>query len=299
MTEEKKKPFFTRGRLNVGLAVVATLFVILANSAVWFTRNIFDTKRFVDISTSAVLSQDSREAIAGSITDKLLGDRPVLRAIAGSKSTKLIAGLLDTDISRTVFTKTTTTLQIAVTSKNPKDIAFDLSGIKQQVKLVAELVARISTSDQGTETLNVDKIPDKLVLLDASKLPNIYTTGLVLMWLGPIFLLSALAMILIPLYKLRNERKVLIRTLRQQSAILSLGSVVALSVGPLMRPPVLANVTDENMRIVVSNVYDAFITKFNTQTLVIAAVALTVLIASYLIPLIVSAVRQTRKTISS
>jgi hypothetical protein len=50
-----------------------------------------------------------------------------------------------------------------------------------------------------------------------------------------------------------------------QGSVLAVAGLLSLLLGPLFRPPVLSNVTSPNMRIVVGNMYDAFINIFNSQ----------------------------------
>jgi len=57
-----------------------------------------------------------------------------------------------------------------------------------------------------------------------------------------------------------------------QGAALVMAGLLSLLVGPLFRPPALANITSPNLRIVVGNLYDSFIMSFNQQSMVMIGV---------------------------
>ena len=264
-------------RITLVYAIIAALLLIIANSAFWFNRYIFNTSNFTSTTTTAVLSDSSRNAIAGEIVDQAFKNRPLVQNAVQQPATKLISGLLDSNLAHTLFERSVTRLQVAMTSKDPKPIALDLSSLKATITKVLG-VAEAITGDDVTANAKFDPntIPTTIVLLDTSKLPNIYVLGTVLLWVGPIALLGAIILLVVPLHQSRRHLGALSNLLFIQAGVVFGGWLLALLIGPLFKPAVLAQVPDANLRIVVENVYAAFVATFNNQSasLLVLAVVL-------------------------
>lgn len=174
-------------------------------------------------------------------------------------ATKFISGLLDSSLTQKATEKVVTRLQISVTTKNPQNIEFDLTGVKN---VVSKLIALADVAN--VEVQPQRELPDKIVLFDASSVPSLYRYGQAFLWLAPLAGLSAMALFAYPHIK---ERKLVRRVMLLQGSTLILLGFFALSFGPLFRPQVLGNVVSSNARVVVENIYNAFIVTFNEQTM--------------------------------
>ena len=238
--------------------VLAAVLLLLANSAIWVNRSIFDTNKFTSISTSALLSESSRNALAGEIVDQALKNNPTVAAVVTEPATNIIAGLLNSQQAKNAATKVIGKVQILVTSKNPQNIEYDLTGIKTTVGKLLTL----ANKDQAVD--KVATLPDTLVIFDASKVPSLYQYGVAMTLLAPFAFLAALALLVMPHVKKSYKTEKLL--LVQGSALIGTG-IMALFVGPVFRPPVLAQVANANLRVVVENFYNAFIATFNAQTM--------------------------------
>src|SRR5690348_1556596 len=91
--------------LTITLAIIAALLLVVANSAFWFNKYIFDQNNFTPLVTSAVQQESSRKAIANEVTDKLLANRPVLARVAEEPLTNILAGALGSNLAQKVFGK--------------------------------------------------------------------------------------------------------------------------------------------------------------------------------------------------
>jgi hypothetical protein len=242
-------------------AVIAALLLFVANTAIWANRAIFDTSTFTNTAVSSLTSDSSRQALAQEVVDRALADRPIVKNIAGNTATKLVGGLLGTSQFNAVLEKAVGKLQVYLTSNEQKSISVDLSGVKGTVEKLVGVA-----NDKGANTDNVEDrlstIPDEIVLVNADNIPSFYTYGLIFLWLGPISALLALGLLVYPY--LRDRTKYYKIAIIQGVALVVAG-LVSLLVGPLVRPPALANITSPNMRIVVGNLYDSFISIFNQQ----------------------------------
>jgi hypothetical protein len=253
-------------------AVIAALLLFVANTAIWANRAIFDTNTFTTTAVTSLTSESSRQALAQEVVDRALADKPTIKSVIGGTATKLVSGLLGTSQFNAVLEKAVGKLQVYMTSNNQKSISLDLSGVKNTVeKLLTVADSRGANTENASE--RVSALPDELVLLNAENVPSFYNYGLVFLWMGPLCAVGALALLAYPY--LRDRRQYYKVALIQGSALVVAG-LLCLLVGPLVRPPVLANINSPNMRVVVGNLYDSFVAIFNQQAywLIVAGVLL-------------------------
>lgn len=242
--------------------VIATIFaavlLLLANSAIWVNRAIFDTNEFTSISTSALTSESSRKALAGEIVDRALQNNPSVRAVVTEPATNIISGLLGSQQAETAITRVIGKVQIILTSKRPESITYDLTGIKTTVSKLLT----IANKDQAVD--KVAELPDSITIFDATKVPSFYQYGVAMTLIAPFAFLLALALLIMPHVKKRYTTE---KLLLVQGGVLIGAGLMALLIGPIFRPPVLAQVANANLRVVVENFYNAFISSFNAQTM--------------------------------
>lgn len=258
------------------MSVLAGLLLVVANSAIWINHNIFNTQAFTTTAVNSLTSESSRQAFATEIVDRALAERPVLKRVAGNTATKLVSGLLGTDQFNQVLETTVGKVQVYVTSKEQKSVAVDISGIKNTIGTLLVVADNSGLADTDQASDRVTNLPNELTLVDEQNIPSFYTYGLVFLWLAPICGLLAVGLLVYP-YIRRPSRYYRIAVV--QGVAVAGAGLLSLLVGPLFRPPALSSVTSPNMRIVVGNLYDAFIATFNQQAmyLVIIGVLLAVL----------------------
>lgn len=252
----KPKPLIGKGLIAV--TVVAGFLLVIANSALWVNRTLFDVNTFSTIAEQSLLSESSRNALAGEVVDTVLADRPLVKNAVGDTATKLISGLLGSNQAEAGVKKVISRIHLAITSENPKNIEFDLTGIKS---VIDKIIILIGKDDDASR---VNKIPDKIAILDVNKLPKLYLYGTIFLWVAPLALIGAAILLARPhVIRRRLDAKIL----TFQGFVIIGTSVLALLVGPLFRPPLLAQIPDSDLRVVVDNIYNAFVDNFNTQTM--------------------------------
>jgi hypothetical protein len=251
--------------------ILASLSLIVANSAFWFTRNIFDPNKFSDTATSAILSESSREAMASEITGKILQNRPIVLNVADEPVTKMISGFLGSNLVTQIIDRTITGFQKIITTKRPDPVEINLVPVKDKL-------AKISSITDQPLPVTDREVPDNIVLAAPEKLPNIYQMGVTLTWVGPIALLLSIFFLVFPIYKSWQDKRKLKKLLAWESVAVLVSFIVSLLLGPIFKPPVLANFTNDNVRQLVSNIYDAFINVFNSQTWLLFGVSFGIFI---------------------
>lgn len=251
----------TKSIIGLGLimaTIAAGFMLVVANSALWVNQTLFNVDTFSTIAERALLSESSRDALASEVVDTALSNHPLAKNIIGDTTTKLISGLLSSNRAEVSVKRVISRLHLAITSENPKNIEYDLTGIKSVVDKIITLIG-----EEGS-TGAVSQLPDKIVILDVSNLPKLYMYGTVFLWLAPIALIGAVILLARP-HVIRRQLDV--RILIFQGFAVIGTSVMALLVGPLFRPTLLAQVPSTDLRVVVDNIYGAFISNFDAQTM--------------------------------
>jgi hypothetical protein len=273
MAEKKAKIQVNSYRKTIILSIVACFLLLISNTAIWMNNQVFDSQAFTNTVTTSLTSESSRTAMSQEITDRIFQDRPIVKRVAGDFSTKIISGLLATDQFRNVLTPAVERIQAYATSSNQEDVVIELAGIK-------DVIVRITNiAENAGREVNVEpeNIPDQITLLEANNVPDLYKIGVVFLWLAPVSFLIAILLLAYPYFKHLNDNK---KTVALQGSIITLFGLLGLLVGPLFKPPVLANVSGPNGRVIIGNLYDAFISTFNSQTILLALVGVLMILIS-------------------
>lgn len=243
---------------SVVLLLAAGILLFLAESAFWVNRTVFDQATFTNITTTALLSQSSRDALATAIVDKALADRPVLQRTVGDRATRLVSSLLGSDLSNQAVTALSNRTYAYVTAANRQDIKLDLTAVKAPVSKIVDLV-----EDSGRE-VNIDpnRIPDEIVLISSATFPDLSGTVQRMLWLGPLLWFGMLAAFTAYIYIGRRDyaRRVYFACLT-----VAIVAVIGLLLYPFVPPPVAAAVPNIELRPVVTNLTSGFLAPFKTQ----------------------------------
>lgn len=263
-----KSSILTQWTTWVCVAISAAL-LLVANSGLWVNRYIFNAESFTKVMTQSLTSSTSRSAIADSAADRAFEGRPIAARLLKDTASNLIEGLLASDQATKALRLTAERTNVLLTSKEKKPIVLDLSAIKNMLGLVSNIAAKVG----DTNTLDVEKIPDTVTIVDTTKLPDLYGYSLLALWMAPLAFIGALIGFAIPHLRAKDQED-RINLLFVQAGAIALVGIAGLAIGPLFRPVILANIVDALPRTVVATTYDAFIATFNAQTSMFIWVAL-------------------------
>lgn len=274
-------------KVAVFYAPVTGLILLLLATSVWCNRYLFDTDNFTTTATAALTEDSTSKALANEVTDRLLEGRPLLKRTINDRVVGLVAALLESDLSERVMEKSVSRLQVMLTTNNPAPVEIDLTTIKTVLTEVLTLGRPLTDRPVEDQKIDPESIPDTITLVDPDNLPNFYTFGLTMMWLAPVFLISILVLTIYPIYRATRTSLVSLKqVLATQGGMFLASGFLALFIGPLIKPPILAAVVSSNVRIVVDNVIDAFIGAFNgVVTSVIIWPAILLLLAALFLQL--------------
>ncbi len=283
---EKQKNKISLTKIFI-LSIVASILLLVTNSAFWINKQIFNTTNFTSAVTTSLTSESSRVAMAERITDRIFADRAIARRVAGNLSTQIVSGILATDQFTGVLDSAVTRLHTYASSSNQENIDIDLTGIK-------DIIVKVTNASEALGkdiTIRADNVPDTITIIEESKIPDFYRLGVVFLWMAPVAFIFAVLLLAYPHLKYRNDTKSL---LILQATIITLVGLFGLLFGPLFKPPVLSSINEPSGRIIVSNIYDSFISTFNSQTLVMVSVGIIALFIGlfwYLYPTLKNIIR--------
>ena len=260
----KKLEKFRRNVIITG--IIAGILIVVANSAIWVNRYLSDTDNFTSVAVTSLTSDSSTNALATEIVDVALADYPVIKNVVDDTAVNFISGLLSSARMEKAMTAVVSRLQIFLTSPQKPPIVINLEGAKSTVNQLIQVSGR-----DGQTKFDPNEIPNQITVFDPAKYPNFYQYTVILTWLSPLLAIGALALLAWPYIHDRNRYKEIMII---QGVCVAIAGLLALLAGPLFRPMLLSNITSANLRVVVGNLYDAFISTFNTQTMIVVAAGL-------------------------
>lgn len=253
-------------------AVCGAILLSIANSAAWVNRYIFNSQNFATVATESLLSESSRRAMAQEITNQALEGRPTAQQLVNNTAVNVISGVLGSDQLGNAVEKLVNRLNVALTSKDQESIAINLEGPKTFITQVVDVVGKYREVQ-----VNPENIPSEIVLVNADNIPDFYTYGVVFLWLGPLAFIGSVVVFAYPYFKHRSEYKMIMMV---QGLAIVVAGLLALLIGPLFRPPLLARLQSTEARTVVTNLYNAFINTYNQQTMILIGVGGLLLVVS-------------------
>jgi hypothetical protein len=268
----------SKGRLSrfgsVALLVVAAIMLFLAQSAYWVNHTVFDKDNFTNITTTALLSQSSRDAIATTVVNKSLENRPVIKKVVGEKAISLTSGLLGSEFASQAVTTLTSKTYAYATAPDRQDIKIDLTAIKTPIAGIVSLAQSKGVDIPQTQAQY--KIPDEIVLLKSDSFPDLSGTVKAMLWLGPLFWLAAIISFSLYIYIGRSDYA---RRVYMAGLAVIVVAVLGLVANPFIPPPIAAAVPNIDLRPVAENLAAGFLAPFKTQMYYMLGIVLVVLLA--------------------
>ncbi|MFZ1301149.1 MAG: hypothetical protein WAQ27_01025 [Candidatus Microsaccharimonas sp.] len=257
--------------ISVLLILVASVSLFLAQSAYWVNHTIFNQENFTATVTEAVLLPTSRDAIASSVVDTALADKPVIKRIIGDRAEKLISSLLDSDLSNQAITRVVNMTYKYITTPDREDIKIELSGITGPISTILTLVQ--AGDSNAAQTIN--SIPDEIVLLESDAAPDLSGVVSLMLWVGPLLWLVTLGAYALYIYL---HRKNYAKAVYIAGASIIVVAILGALARPALPPPVASLIPVSNLRPVALNVTDAFLVSFQSQMVSMLLVTVIVLI---------------------
>lgn len=264
------------------LCILAVLFILAANFAIWLSGSIFDRRAFTKTTVDVIKRPETRNAISAEIVGTAFKDVPAVRSAIGEPIESAISGLLASDRFEPALSGLAEKTNILLTAKQPQAVIIDVSGIKGFLKPIAGAL-----DGRFRKQIIAGDLPDSITLIKKGEIPSTYGWASIVLWVGPILGLIGLAFLFGLVWSATAETRP--QTLKAIGATLAIGSLVFMILIRIMRAPVVAAVQSSNGKIIVGNLFDAFSGRLTSQTWLLAVTGLAVVGTGYLL----ARVRQT------
>lgn len=266
----------------VVFSIVAVVCLLTANFVLWLNNTIYNRTNFSQTTVTVLQKTAVRNAVSSEIVDRVIKELPenieVPKSVIEGPAQSIISGLLSNPSFKPVLDNFADQLNQVITSK-PKAIKIDTTDIKKDAKPLVDRINREIRND-----IQLDDLPDSIVLVKKGAVPSVFGGSVFLLWLGPVLgvigIAIVVAMILVPT---RENRPTALKIL---GLTLAVGSVVFIALTGLMRTPMTASISDENMRVIADGMYTAFSSSLINQTWILAIAGAIILAAGFLLPLI-------------
>jgi len=266
-----KKPIEKWRVITIALSSVAVVILLIASSTLWVNRYIFDSEQFSKVGVAALTNEQSRQTIADAIVTNAFSAKPLPYRALASPTSNIIQGLLVSETAKSTLTATVNQINLTLTSGDRQPVVIDLTAFK-------ELLSRVAIIGNSNISNNIDtqNVPDNLILLDGTKLPNFHGYSLTTHIVSPLAFVLLCIILAVPYLKWRSVwRKIVIL----QGIAVVVAGLIMLVLEPFIRPAVLNATSDVLSRAIVTNVYDSFIATYIMQAWFIVICGLVLIIA--------------------
>lgn len=175
---------------------ISVIFIWIFFISVWYSRNILDSNTFVSKTTQILQSEQVRNSISNEVLERAAQRRPILGRVTQPILSKVVSGVLASDLFSNAYERIARELHLQLTSKDPRQISVNVSPAKNFVVLL--------TRDEDPQL--VTNIPDEIILIRKNQIPSLYKFGTTLSILGPVLLIIGLILLVDLWRKFENKR---------------------------------------------------------------------------------------------
>lgn len=226
--------------------------IFLCALGIWLQLTILNQDKFANSVSSAMTQESSRDAIAGTVVDRLLVDRPLARSVVRNPAQKVISGALGSSLFTTSVNAAANLAWREVFIRGGQPVVLDLVPAK---RLLTGVVALVDQS--GTTTVNPANVPDAIVIFSNGQLPDLtwlHDIAPVVTWISG---LLGIAIVGITFWRVGDRRR-RIRLLRISGAVLAMDAVGSFLLLLIARSLVLSQVINDSGKTVLQELFRAF-----------------------------------------
>lgn len=224
--------------------VLAVFFFWIFFLSLWFSNNISDRDSFVNKTVSVFESEQVRNAISTELVDKIRERRPIIGAVTAPILSKIIVGILDTDLFDTIYRRMSEELHLQITTRNPRPLTIE---VRETAEFIRPLVER-----QNPEL--IDNLPERLIIIGENQIPSLYGVGSILPILGPILLIAGIVILLLVWRKSGNKR----RYFTILGLVVSASGFLFYFMIPAVGTHLVSNTQNTNTAVVIDSLFKTF-----------------------------------------
>jgi len=253
----KTKVWVTR-TVGALLIIGASVALFFAQSSYWVNHTVFNQQNFSAVATEAIVQPSSRDAIATTVVNRALEDRPVAQRVIGDRAEKLVSSLLGSDFSSQAVSRVVSATYKYITTPDRQDVVIELQGIKAPVSQIITL----AQAEDSNLAVTVDSIPDEIKLVESDEFPDLSGIVTTMLWVGPLLWLLSIGLFTLYIYLHRKNYALAVYTVGVSIGVVALLGILT---RPIVPPPVASLIPQSDLRPVVQNISDAFLAPFQMQ----------------------------------
>ncbi len=251
--------------------IVSVVFIWIFLFSIWYSNNILNQEVFVSKTTQVLQSEAVRNSISNEVVARVKLKMPIVGSISEPLLTKVLVGVLDSQMFTNVTTKMAQELHLQLTSANPRELSLELKPAKT---LLSPIIER-------TDSDLLKNIPDQIVVIRKNQIPSLYKFGTFLTLAGPILLIAAL-IIFAFIWRKINDKRNYIAIL---SLIFAASGLFVYFLIPAVGNYLTAQADSVNIATIINEIYLTF-------TASISQFAFNILIGGIIIALVAKFVRR-------
>ena len=257
---------------TVLFSILATFLLLLASVSWWFYNDVYNEKNFQNHVSTALQTQDSREAIAALIIDEGFKNRPVLKNLVSDQLGQVLAGALTGPRVQNIMDRLILRVHDVLFSPETKAIAIDITGIKNFISRLSQLVE--SATGEERQAVN---IPDQIVLVREGEVPSIAPFGMTLLALGPISIIAGIALAAWLIWRTLDK----VSVLKVLGGSLAVWSVVTILFTQWYKPLLVSSVGNPYARTIADQILGEFLKSLTNQNLLLLLFGLLLFVGGF------------------
>lgn len=235
------------GPTSMVFAFFAGILLLFAQTAFWVTSTLNNQTYFIDTLVQVFQKEEVRGVVAKEILSQVFAQRPILQRLSGSFIEPALVGILGSTQFENILRLAANKYYDFAIAQSPQDFSIDIAQFKQTVAI---LTALTNTEDR----INVAELPDQILLVNASQIPDIHRIIAFAVWAGPILLLIGIIFLVAAIVLSRDPLK---ETMRAGFIVAGLSFLFYLAI-PYINNGTSATYFNTNTRIIFSELYTVF-----------------------------------------
>lgn len=235
------------------LMVLGTIGLLFSTTAFWMTDSVYNQEAFTNTVVQVLSTEEVGQAVARKVVSEALVDRPVVDWLIGDYLNALAFGVLQTEAMQSLLEAGIGFFHSQVIGGEAYDVVINIAPLKN-ILSIANNLFDIEGIEQIDQELNLQQLPDSIVLIDASTVPNIYPTIRFMVWAGPVAGLVGLIMLVTGWITSPDRVKEL---LRAGGVITAISGLYYLMV-PYLLNALSVEITDNFTRLLAGKILEAF-----------------------------------------
>ncbi len=259
--------------LSIVLLIIATVSLLIASVGFWARTSVLNEDGFVNIVTETFAQENVRVAIADEMINQAFQSRPLVRQIIRGPAENIIAGILDTSLVQGAVELMARTMYKVVVRVDGQEVAINLEPIKEILVTLTDVL-----NVDAANNINVDDIPNQIVILQEGQLPSLDPLWNTIDWVG--FITGIIGVVLLVLvfwtgWSTSNRNDYL----KWTGGSLAVGAVILLLITWPIGTTITRSVDQDSGRVLVAAVYENLIAQLRVQTvgLILLGIALWLL----------------------